>query len=508
MADDNRNHGHRPAGYERPRRAPAQPAGDPLAELARLIGRQNESSSSSYRQNGSWPLPAPEQWPAADAHDAHYAPAPAARDVHEAYDGYAQGQVPSDHRYADQGYAEPGYDPAYADPRYAQPQHYDPHHPHYADPRYGDAHGYADHASAAPGYGDPRSYAEGYDRHGYAPAPADYGAGAGVDAPPYARAQGYDHPYYAPAPQPHAADEHAPARKRGGIVTVLAVLALAVVGTAAAFGYRAMFGSSGTAMPPPVIKADTRPTKVVPPTDASTKPIQDRIGVKTERVVSREEQPVDLRDPARSGAPRVVFPNLAGQNGGPTQTIANIAPSGPAPSTAPEPKKVRTVAIRPDQPAETASARPAAPPRAASEADESPRAAPARPQPSQSSAPLPLAPGAQSPAQPQRQASRGSNTGSPFPTPITSSAPAVAGAYAVQVTSQRTEADAQAAYRSLQSQFPSVLANRPAVIRRADLGEKGTFYRAQVGPFASQGEASEFCGSLKAAGGQCVVQKN
>ncbi len=31
---------------------------------------------------------------------------------------------------------------------------------------------------------------------------------------------------------------------------------------------------------------------------------------------------------------------------------------------------------------------------------------------------------------------------------------------------------------------------------------------AQVGPFASQGEASEFCGNLKAAGGQCVVQRN
>ena len=35
-------------------------------------------------------------------------------------------------------------------------------------------------------------------------------------------------------------------RRRGGLVTVLAVLALAVVGTAGAFGYRAMFGNSGT----------------------------------------------------------------------------------------------------------------------------------------------------------------------------------------------------------------------------------------------------------------------
>ena len=50
----------------------------------------------------------------------------------------------------------------------------------------------------------------------------------------------------------------------------------------------------------------------------------------------------------------------------------------------------------------------------------------------------------------------------------------------------------------------------PAPVARptlADLGERGTYYRAQI-PFASQNEASEFCSSLKAAGGQCVVAKN
>jgi len=55
--------------------------------------------------------------------------------------------------------------------------------------------------------------------------------------------------------------------------------------------------------------------------------------------------------------------------------------------------------------------------------------------------------------------------------------------------------------------IPSVLGSRQPVIRRADLGDKGTYYRAQI-PFQNQSEASEFCSSLKAAGGQCVVQKN
>jgi cell division septation protein DedD len=82
------------------------------------------------------------------------------------------------------------------------------------------------------------------------------------------------------------------------------------------------------------------------------------------------------------------------------------------------------------------------------------------------------------------------------------------GAYSVQVTSQRSEAEAQTAYRALQAKYPGVLADRQVMIRRADLGEKGIYYRAQVGPFGSSEQASEFCSSLKAAGGQCVVQRN
>ena len=76
-----------------------------------------------------------------------------------------------------------------------------------------------------------------------------------------------------------------------------------------------------------------------------------------------------------------------------------------------------------------------------------------------------------------------------------------------RVPSERASPEQDVAIRSLQQQFPSVLGNRQPVIRRADLGEKGTYYRAQI-PFSNQNEASEFCSSLKAAGGQCVVQRN
>lgn len=78
----------------------------------------------------------------------------------------------------------------------------------------------------------------------------------------------------------------------------------------------------------------------------------------------------------------------------------------------------------------------------------------------------------------------------------------------VQVSSQKSEADAKASYKTLQAKFPSQLQNRSAIIRKADVSGKGTFYRAQVGPFSSSDQANEFCKSLQAAGGQCVVQRN
>jgi len=116
------------------------------------------------------------------------------------------------------------------------------------------------------------------------------------------------------------------------------------------------------------------------------------------------------------------------------------------------------------------------------------------------SAPLSLTP---QPSQPE-----------PAPTQVAAANPSQAaaastsGGYVVQVSSQKNEADAQASYRTLQSKFPNVLGSRTPLIKRADLGEKGVYYRAMVGPFGSQDEANQLCGNLKTAGGQCVVQRN
>jgi cell division septation protein DedD len=83
------------------------------------------------------------------------------------------------------------------------------------------------------------------------------------------------------------------------------------------------------------------------------------------------------------------------------------------------------------------------------------------------------------------------------------------GGFLVQVSSQRSEADAQASYRALQGKYPGVLGSQASVVKRVDLGEKGVYYRAFAGPFSSADQATQLCSSLKAAGGpQCLIQRN
>ena len=69
----------------------------------------------------------------------------------------------------------------------------------------------------------------------------------------------YDQHAYDPSMGPMEGEQQdfyddVPPRRRMGILAIAAVFALAVVGTAGAFGYRTLFGSSGSSGPPPVIK--------------------------------------------------------------------------------------------------------------------------------------------------------------------------------------------------------------------------------------------------------------
>jgi len=86
-------------------------------------------------------------------------------------------------------------------------------------------------------------------------------------------------------------------------------------------------------------------------------------------------------------------------------------------------------------------------------------------------------------------------------------APPPAGTYSVQVSSQRSEAQAQEAYKALERKHPNLFSSQNAMILKADLGTKGTYYRVRVGPM-ERAAADNFCSNLKQRGGDCFVRRN
>jgi SPOR domain len=303
-----------------------------------------------------------------------------------------------------------------------------------------------------------------------------------------------------------AYDDPPRTRRRGGLLTAVTLIGCAMIGTAGAYGYRTYYSSPSSNRVPPVISAETSPTKVVSASEGPTgKFIQDRVRdvAPPERVVSREEEPLEIRTPSRASP---LSPQPSQSQGFPPPTGGSGASSG----NSPDAKRIRTLTIRPDG-AEPPARQPSGnPPSAATP----PKQAPAPKAASRAPISLdPQEPPTPPPAPRERErvaAAPPASTQSlqppaPRATAVQSEA---SGGYAVQLSSQRSEAEAQASFKALQGKFPDQLSDRSATIKRVDIPSKGIYYRALVGPFGSSDEAASFCTELKAAGGQCLVQRN
>ena len=88
----------------------------------------------------------------------------------------------------------------------------------------------------------------------------------------------------------------------------------------------------------------------------------------------------------------------------------------------------------------------------------------------------------------------------------TEAPPVVQAGWTVQVSSALSEDAAWASWKSMQKGH-KVLVGQTAVVVKADLGAKGTFYRVRLGSFADQTAAQSACGKLKGAGISCFVSK-
>lgn len=401
------------------------------------------------------------------------------------------------------------------------------------------------------------------ENHPASPAPASYGGAAvaavtaGATYAGITTHQGGQRPNQPEMDaSPEAAHDLPPQGRRfgKGAMTAAVLVAIGLGGVGAAALWR---GGGKAVGEPPTIKADAGPAKVQPQNPGGTdipdqnKQIYER-GTTPKpadtRVVNREEQPIDVQAAARTAA-RVVLP-------GPSSASAPSAPDANAPSgTASmlgEPRKVRTVLIRPDgsiagpAPANSAPAggqiaaaspaattpqssaqTPAVPsivrqqaPRpavrdTAPETTASPApVAQARPVPPQpvTSAPLAINPPALNPpatparALPQRVAAA---PAAPVPAsaPAAEAAPASGnGNFVVQLGAPGSEEEARSTFASLQRRYPDELGGQRPLIRKADVGGREV-YRLRVGPLSSS-EAGELCNKLKARGGQCFIARN
>jgi cell division protein FtsN len=94
----------------------------------------------------------------------------------------------------------------------------------------------------------------------------------------------------------------------------------------------------------------------------------------------------------------------------------------------------------------------------------------------------------------------------PAAAPKATEAIASGGAYELQIGAYKSTDEAEAAWKAYKFKHPSA-AGYSDDVRKADLGDKGVWYRLRIGPFSDKAAASEACDKLKADGGACMLAK-
>ncbi len=80
-----------------------------------------------------------------------------------------------------------------------------------------------------------------------------------------------------------------------------------------------------------------------------------------------------------------------------------------------------------------------------------------------------------------------------------------ASGYMVQLASVRSEDAARKEWERLQRVHPDLLGDLELALQRADLGERGVFFRIRTGPFPNKATAEDMCWQIKAAELACLV---
>lgn len=443
------------------------PIGQPVA---RAPGRRSAADQDPYAQSSGWP---PAQ--GADPQQAGYPAQPALGAAPQHSQGYYFPQP-----------AEPDLNHGHPAQPVNQPLPFDRLQPAASasqwDPQQGPDTGHYDLGSYLPAAGDPRGYGQAEPFQGAAEGPFRHQYGSGREG----YAEGDDD--YDALPDEEG-DE--PRRGRRGLMIAGALIGAIGLGGAMAYTYKTFIATPTRA---PVVKVtDAGPTKVKPSLSGgkefahTDKKLLNRLDEESQQRGAGAAEDRGSEDP---NAPRRVRSIPISPAGG---VPAAAAPAVPgitldtlgSPSGAPpqQPSRVQIPAGPPPQQVARAEAPVPAPPVRVVAA--SPPAVAAEPAPA-----------------PARKAL------APTPPPAREAAPkASAGVmtasttgYVAVLSSQKSRMDALKAFADLQQKYGDVLSSKTPDVQEANLGDKGIWYRAVVGPPVSRDTASGICSQLKAAG--------
>jgi hypothetical protein len=296
------------------------------------------------------------------------------------------------------------------------------------------------------------------------------------------------------------------------VLTVAGVTLLAGGGLAAF----TLLRSGGVGGPPPMIEADAAPTKSRAPdrggaedAAAPDRLVYERLSGATrpsvERLLPPPEQPMPRPIVAADPPPPPEPPKPAQTAAAPPVNMLATPTHAPPPAAAPPGKPGQPQAVappgKPGQPNQAAPHQPNQPGKPGQQQPQPPQ------QPGQQVGKPGQAPPPQQHAAAPSPGAPPSTLKPPGQNPPPSSVSSGGGSgWRIQLASVRSEAEASAEWKRLQARFPAVLGGLSLQVSKADLGDKGVFYRVHGGG-VDEVRARSACDQLKSQNVGCVVVK-
>ena len=251
----------------------------------------------------------------------------------------------------------------------------------------------------------------------------------------------------------------------------------------------------------PVLAAANGPEKVAPQNAGGA-----NVQYQGFKIYEQPAPPDDEADAATPAAP----PQQAAK-----PEPAPVAKTEPPPVAKPEPKPAATppqVAAKPEAAPKVAAATPVAKPVPAPPAPKpvavKPPVTPLPAMKQAASPPTPAPTTTVATGAPRTLPGVAPGVAAPAPKPVAVAAAAPKGAFVLQIGAYKSQADADAAWKAYKGKHAALLASYGSDVQKADLSEKGTWYRLRVAGFSDRDVASALCDRLKAdGGGGCIVGK-